>query len=191
MAPLLVLFAILLLFTALAAYADLRTGEIPNRLIAIGLLLALPIQSGMHYFATPNTGPGEALSTAVGYYGFGLILCGLAPLVLFYLGSMGGGDVKLLAMVGAFVGPFMGLEIEVYAFVFMALYAGARLAYQGQLLKLLGNSARLIVQPFLPKERRRAVPAELMTSLRFAPAVFAATLFLVVLHLTFGRAGLG
>ena len=68
---------------------------------------------------------------------------------------MGGGDVKLLAMVGAFVGPTIGIEIELYAFVLTALFAGARLAYQGQLLKVLANSALLVTNPLRSKDRRR------------------------------------
>jgi prepilin peptidase CpaA len=192
MTPVLVLYGALVTFTAIAAYTDLRTGLIPNKLILAGLSLALPLHVAVHVLVL--RAPAEPESTvylrALGYYLAGLVGCGIGPLVLFRYNAMGGGDVKLLAMVGAFVGPTMGIEIQLYAFVIMALYAGARLAYRGQLLRLLGNSALLAVNPFRAKERRRAVPAELMTSLRFAPAVFAAALLLSGLRVGLSRLGL-
>lgn len=192
MTPVLVLYGALVLFTAIAAYTDLRTGLIPNRLIVVGLLLALPLHAAVHFWVL--RAPAEPDSTVVlrglGYYVAGVIACGIGPLILFRYNAMGGGDVKLLAMVGAFVGPMMGIEIQLYAFVLMALFAGARLAYRGQLLRLLRNSALLAVNPFRSKSARRPVPEELMTSLRFAPAVFASAVLLSGLRLGLSRLGL-
>jgi prepilin peptidase CpaA len=190
MLPLLLLFAALLMLTAVAAYTDLKSGEIPNRLIVIGLASALPLQAAVHYYALPAGDVSDALLTALGHYALGFVVCGLAPLVLFRLDAMGGGDVKLLLAVGAFVGPMRGIEIQLYAFVLMSIYAGARLAYKGQLLRLLVNSALLAKSPFVSKEKRRPVPSELFTSLRFAPAVFAATALILGMQLTFDRLGL-
>jgi len=184
MTPIIVLFAVLVLFTAVAAYTDLSTGLISNRLIALGLLLALPLQLAVHFtvLRPPGDSAGSVLASALAYYGGGVVVCALAPLVLFRLNAMGGGDVKLLAMVGAFVGPTIGIEIELYAFVLTALFAGARLAYQGQLLKVLANSALLVTNPLRSKDRRRELPGELLTSLRFAPAVLVSTLLLTGLR---------
>jgi prepilin peptidase CpaA len=192
MTPLLVLYGALVLFTAIAAYTDLRTGLIPNRLIVVGLALALPLHAAVHFLVLRAPGEAEttALLRAVGYYVAGVIGCGIGPLILFRYHAMGGGDVKLLAMVGGFVGPMMGIEIQLYAFVLMALYAGARLAYQGQLLKLLGNSALLALNPLRSKASRREIPTELMTSLRFAPAVFVAALVLSAVRIGLSRLGL-
>ena len=103
-------------------------------------------------------------------------MCAAAPLLLFRLGAMGGGDVKLLAVIGVSVGPYMGLEIELYAFVLLAVFAAARLAYHGELLRSLGNSVALVKNPFLPPQRRRQLPQELLTVLPFGPAVFVAAL---------------
>jgi prepilin peptidase CpaA len=49
----------------------------------------------------------------------GFLSCGAIMLVcyVFFPGSLGGGDVKLLAMLGAFVGPAAGLEIMLWTFV--------------------------------------------------------------------------
>ncbi|HMJ15384.1 MAG TPA: A24 family peptidase [Polyangiaceae bacterium] len=191
MTSVLLLYAALVSFTAIAAYTDLRTGLIPNRLIVVGLVLALPLHAAVHFMVLRAAGDadGTVLLRALGYYTAGVIGCGLVPFILFRYNAMGGGDVKLLAMVGAFVGPMMGIEIQLYAFVLMALFAGARLAYQGQLLKLLSNSALLLVNPLRAKSRRRAVPEELLTSLRFAPAVFVSALLLTGLRLGLSRLG--
>ena len=64
------------------------------------------------------------------------------------------------------------MHVELYSFMVAAVYAPARLAYQGQLFRLLGNSAALVKNPFLPRARRTEVPPALLTELRFGPAVF-------------------
>ena len=48
----------------------------------------------------------------------GFAACGLVMLVSFALFRVGGGDVKLMAMVGAFVGPWQGVMIMLWTFVF-------------------------------------------------------------------------
>lgn len=166
----------LALFTAAVAYVDIRTGHIPNRLVLLGFGAGVLLHvSGVLLFAEPDASRGAALGRALSNVALGLLVCGLVPLLLFRLGAMGGGDVKLLAAIGAAAGPVLGLEIQLMAFVAVALYAPARLAYEGKLMRMLGNSAALIANPFLPKPRRREVPSELLTSLPFGPAVFAAT----------------
>ena len=64
----------------------------------------------------------------------------------------------------------------------MALFASACLAYQGRLLQVLGTSAALLVNPMLPKERRRPVSPELFSSFRFGPAVLVAAGIVSLLH---------
>jgi prepilin peptidase CpaA len=89
----------MLLLLLWAAVVDLRSRRIPNwltgALVAGGLL-----QSGM-VFSSLSTGQAWG---GIGV-GFGLTL------VLFALGGMGGGDVKLMAGIGAWVGPARVLEI--------------------------------------------------------------------------------
>src|SRR5512133_1119881 len=167
----------LALLTAAAAFVDLRTGHIPNRLLLLGLVfgsllhLLAPLLLRRGYAASWN----ELLLRAGLDVVLGILACSVAPLFLFKLGAMGGGDVKLLAVVGAATGPLLGLRIEFCAFILVALYAPARLAYEGQLLRMLGNTVALIANPLLKVERRRAVPAALLTSVPFGPAVLAAT----------------
>lgn len=190
MLPIALLFSALLLLTAVAAFEDLRSGEIPNRLIAVALLAAMPLHGFAQYSAMPGASLRDVLLSTLAYSGGGFLVCGLTPLLVFYFDAMGGGDVKLLATIGAFVGPTLGLEIQLYSLVLAALYAGARVAYAGQLLRLLASSAALLANPLLPRAKRRRVPAELLQSLRFAPAVFAASLVVTLVRFGLARWGL-
>ncbi|RYZ05494.1 MAG: prepilin peptidase [Myxococcales bacterium] len=166
----------LLAFTALCGALDYRTGHIPNRVVAAGAVLGLAVHFAVHaaLLRGPEQSLTEVLTSAAANVSLGVLACGFVPLLLFRVSAMGGGDVKLLAACGVWVGPVIGLQIEMYAFVLAAIYAPARLAYQGQLFRLLGNSAVLLKNPFLPKSRRKDVPHELLTELRFGPAVFVA-----------------
>ncbi|MET0342867.1 MAG: A24 family peptidase [Polyangiales bacterium] len=179
------LHAILLvvLLSAIAAVWDLRTGEIPNRLVALGALgcvvavLAASLPAG-------GASVGRALLSMLA----GAALVALVPLVLFRAGGMGGGDVKLLAVVGAALGPFAGVEAEMYAFVAALLYAPVRLLWEGKLVHAMRTTGALAVRPLLPKHRRPApVALEELTALRFAPAIFIGVLVAVAHHLGGGR----
>jgi prepilin peptidase CpaA len=168
------------LFTLVVGVIDARTGHIPNRLLVVGLVSGVTLHAASYVLLSKSQPLAETLLAALLSILAGLLLCAAAPLLLFRLQAMGGGDVKLLGVIGATLGPFMGLEIELYAFVLLALFAAARLAYHGELLRMLGNSAALVKNPFVPKPRRREVPRELLTVLPFGPAVFVAALLVCV-----------
>jgi prepilin peptidase CpaA len=105
----------------------------------------------------------------------GVIVCSLAPGLLFWKGAMGGGDLKLFAAIGAMCQPLIGLEAEMYAFVVAAVLAPARMAYEGRLLEVLKNSLSLFLNPLRSREKRREIPPEMMTWFRLGPAVFVGT----------------
>jgi prepilin peptidase CpaA len=85
--------ALLCAILAVAAYSDIRTHRIANRLTLFGLVAGLGLQClghGLH-------------GVTAGLLGAGVGLLCFAP---FYLRrAMGAGDLKLLAAVGAFLGP--------------------------------------------------------------------------------------
>jgi prepilin peptidase CpaA len=171
-----------LLFAGAAAWTDLRTGQIPNRLTFFGLAFGAVLHLAVHCFWL--RGPDEALASValsgLVNLSLGVVACGLVPYLLFRKNAMGGGDVKLLSALGAFLGPVVGIEVEFYAFVLAALYAPARLAYQGQLLRVLKNSAILLLNPLRSKEKRQEIEPALLTSLKFGPAVLAALALVAV-----------
>jgi prepilin peptidase CpaA len=173
-----------LLFVSVAAAWDWRTGLIPNGLTLGGLGVGFVLHVAVHIADLSSSGPASAVLAGAFNAALGVVLCGLAPYLLFRMDAMGGGDVKLLAAVGAFVGPTLGIELELSAFIAMALFSPVRLAYEGKLLAVLGNTMVLIANPFLPKARRREVPRELMTAFKFGPAVFVANAVVLAAHWT-------
>jgi prepilin peptidase CpaA len=89
--------------------------------------LTLPLlASGLLYHGVTGGLTGLALSV-IG------MLCGFGVLVMFYLlGGYGGGDVKLLAAIGA----WLGAEATLYVFIASSLVAGL---YALTLILLYGN----------------------------------------------------
>lgn len=151
-----------------AAAIDYKTGHIPNWLTLPALALA-PL---LHLVLGSVKGGLEHGVEAAGCSLSGAAACAVIPLVLYRAGAIGGGDVKLLAALGALCRPMIGVEAEFYAFLAAALFAPAKLAWEGKLLKTLGNTLALMLNPVLPKHRRRELSPEMMTSLRFGPAIF-------------------
>jgi prepilin peptidase CpaA len=114
-----------------AALVDLRSRRIPNWLT---FTLAL---SGLAINAT-GFGPTSGIDAFWGFcLGFGL------PLVLFILGALGGGDVKLLAGVGAWMGPATVLSVFAIAAVVGAVIVLVQALAQRRGKILLRNSAVL------------------------------------------------
>jgi prepilin peptidase CpaA len=174
------------LVAAVGAYTDWRTGHIPNWItfpaIALGPLIHL-VGYGVH----------DGLDLGLLPSLVGIVICGLVPYVIFKIrvkgadgeeqgAAMGGGDVKLLAAVGGFLGPFLGIAAEFYAFLFGALFALARLAWQGKLLHTLLNSLFLLLNPILPKRYRRQMSSENMTKMRLGPAILPGILVAIFLE---------
>lgn len=162
-----------LLFTvlvcAVAALSDFRTGLIPNWL-TFGALLSGVLGHLLYgsWLIDGWTGLHQsALSLA------GVVLCSLAPGVMYWKGAMGGGDLKLFAAIGALCQPLVGIEIQMYALVVAAIIAPARLAYEGRLLRVMAGTLSVALNPFLPRARQRALPPEALTSFRLGPAIFA------------------
>jgi prepilin peptidase CpaA len=94
--PRIILLLLLTVHLAAAVYWDIRERRIPNKLVLSGLIIALlfhALESGL-----------SGLAAAFGGALTGLLV--LLPVNLLRL--MGAGDVKLMAMVGAFGASFQG-----------------------------------------------------------------------------------
>ena len=120
------LLAGLLATTLLAGVSDVRTRRIPNLVSVGGLVLALALR------AVPG---GPALGEGLGAASLGFVFA----VPFFLAGGLGGGDVKLMTAVAAFLGLdrlLAGLLVMALVGVAMALLAVAR---KGVLLKTLAN----------------------------------------------------
>lgn len=85
--------AVLLILLTVAAWCDVTSYRIPNLLIGIGLVVGLLIRLSF----------GGVTELLPGLQG---LLVGIAVLLpLYLLRGMGAGDVKLMGLVGVFLGP--------------------------------------------------------------------------------------
>jgi Flp pilus assembly protein protease CpaA len=166
---------LVLLLTAVAAAHDLKRGLIPNRLLlgSAGLMLVSHVALAWGIAGKPLL---SVLLTSLA----GAAVCAIVPLTLYVSRGLGGGDLKLLTLTGAALGPALGLEIEAYAFALGSLYAFAYLAYRGTLLRTVARSLVLLV-PALPSLRARpSATPDPELSFRFGPAIFAGALLTTI-----------
>ena len=170
--PLLLLLALL----AAAVWHDVRARRIPNAVVFPGALAALALHTllpaGAGLFAAQPGGLG--LLSALGGLAIGLAV--LLP--LYALRLMGAGDVKLLAMAGAFVGAGQILAVSLFTLAAGGVLALAFAACQGQLKPLLANAWRMLAFTGMTALSGRplvAAPAAASGRLPYAIAIAAAT----------------
>ncbi|MGD8394534.1 MAG: A24 family peptidase [Candidatus Eiseniibacteriota bacterium] len=138
-----------LVVAALALATDLADRTIPNALTLPAVVLGLVAQCVVH-------GPGGLVIGLLGVLiGAGLLL---GP---FVAGFMGAGDVKLMAALGALLGPLGALAVVLIASLTAGCLAVTTAAHLGQLRQAWRGASHL-VRP--PGERR----VESIGSLPFA-----------------------
>jgi prepilin peptidase CpaA len=123
----LVLQVLLLAVALIAAVWDIRTRRIPNWLVLSGLLLGFLLNGFLFY------GPGLLRAAA----GFGLALLIYVP--MYILRGMGGGDVKLMAALGAIAGWRLWLGIFILTGILGGILAIVLTLAKGRLRKTLWN----------------------------------------------------
>ncbi|MES2071430.1 MAG: A24 family peptidase [Pseudomonadota bacterium] len=86
-----------------AVWTDVKGHRIPNRLVFAGAALGILLNT----FLPEGRGFVSILPGALGFWSAlaGMVLGVAIPLPMYALRAMGAGDVKLMAMVGAFLGP--------------------------------------------------------------------------------------
>lgn len=129
--------ASLLTALAVAVSTDLLSRRIANRLIIAGIATALIF----HLTAAPAAG---VLAATGGSIGAGASVSGLAVgfvalFPLYALRAMGAGDVKLMMMVGAFLGPLQTLGVVVLTFAAGGVLAIAMALWQRSFRQLILN----------------------------------------------------
>jgi len=156
-----------LIVLAVATFTDLRSRRIPNWLV-------LPFLAAGIVASTWLYGWHGAEQSLAGM-GLGMLLYG----ILFWMGGMGAGDVKLCAAIGAWIGPGQLM----IALVMTAMAGGVMVlcwaAWSGFLRELLSGAGNLVfawkgqggmrdLEGTLDNPKRRVMP--------YAPAIAIGTL---------------
>jgi prepilin peptidase CpaA len=138
-----------LLFVLACIVSDVRTLRIPNVLTGPAMLVGLVLNASFAGWA----GLGASLA------GFALALVILiGP---FALGGVGGGDVKMMAAVGALVGPRLVLHSLVLGLILGGVFAIVHLARHARLREKLVAVRNMFVNAVLA---RSTAPLRLSTS---------------------------
>jgi prepilin peptidase CpaA len=156
-----------LIVLGVATFTDLRSRRIPNWLVLPFLVAGIAVSGWLHgWHGVGQSFAGVALGTLL----FGL---------LFWMGGMGAGDVKLCAAIGAWIGPdqlLFALVITGVAGGIMALCWAAWGGFLQDLFKGAGDLA------FGWKERGKLLDPDLTLAnplrrrMPYAPAIAIGTL---------------
>ncbi|RSZ55437.1 prepilin peptidase [Massilia atriviolacea] len=159
---------VLLALLLAAAICDWRTMRIPNLLTGGGIVFALVYNS----IVPPVWQAGWSWAPA------GMLLGLAAMLPLYAMGVMGAGDVKLMAMVGA----FLGFNATLQALLFCVLSAGlAALAFglrkrvMGRLLANAGGAMRGLFWSAVASGRPQLAPGAMPSVGKLAYGISIAT----------------
>ena len=162
----------LVALTLVAAVFDARTKRIPN-VLSLGALLCAPL---LHAVLAPRPLAMQAALDSL----LAAALCGAGPLLFWRLGAVGGGDVKLVAAIGALGGLGLGLETAFLSFFCVIAFACLRLTWRGILLKSIAQGISTSVSSLrekpLPGHGPEPVP------LRFGPFACAGAVLALLLH---------
>ncbi len=146
---------------------DVITYRIPNALTYSAMAIGIAVHVVFEGWKGLLFGPA------------GLLLGGGIFLVLYLLRTMGAGDVKLMAAVGAFAGPAKILEIALYSAIAGGIFALAVAIFKGRLRQTFGNLMDLLrFHSAVGAEVHPTLNLENPEALRFAygVAIFAGTL---------------
>lgn len=136
---------VLILMVTVCGITDIFHGKIYNPVtyagILAGFLVALLGYGAPALSGTPVTF-GESL--------FGFLVGFLPFFAVYMIGGVGGGDVKLIAAIGAFKGgQFIGFTM-IYALALGALFGVVTAAFRGQLLPILKRVGYTLLHTVTP-----------------------------------------
>ncbi len=134
-----VLFVLLLV----AVLHDVRSRRIPNWLILTGIVLAFVFQ------ALDRFGGFEFYVQTVKYALLGGLVGFLLFVPMYALKLLGAGDVKLLAMVGLWLGPMDTLQTALYTLIAGGILALVWSAVTGTLRQVLSNLHAMFASSFM------------------------------------------
>jgi prepilin peptidase CpaA len=126
----LLIIGTLIILMLIAAWHDIRHYRIPNALVFPGAVAGVLLHALL-----PQELGGLGILTSLAGLGVGLAV--LLPLYL--LRAMGAGDIKLMAMIGAFVGPTDMLNVTLYILLAGGVLTIGVVLLRGKLAKLINN----------------------------------------------------
>jgi prepilin peptidase CpaA len=128
---------------AVACWHDLKSRRVPNVLVALGTLAGLLF----HAVGAPGGGfapLGAPMLAGAGFATLGWV-AGLAALMPFYvLRTMGAGDVKCMAMVGAWIGAVHVLWAALWTLMAGGLLAAVWMVMTGTQRQVLSNVTSML-----------------------------------------------
>lgn len=178
---------LLLLLLLVATITDVLRGYVYNWNTYSGIVAALIASAVCTVLGVDATNGSAADAVRWGFTsiqdsGLGLLACSGVMVICFVLfgeDKVGGGDVKLIAMIGAFLGVYAGLEVLLWTFVIGAVFALLHLIWKfgaGRILRHVFNYLLYVMRvgPYakLSKEERQPMA----TRLWLAPSALAGVL---------------
>jgi prepilin peptidase CpaA len=143
---------VLLVLVAVAAVTDIVWQKIYNATTYSGLAIALVLSGTRTMLESRHLVDAHALEwispLGISASLAGLAICGGLMVFAYILFGIGGGDVKLIAMLGAFLGAELGLEALLWTFLFGAVVAIAALIWREGALGLSLKIGRYLLAMF-------------------------------------------
>ena len=156
--------ATLIAVALICTVTDLWKGKIYNIITYTAMVLGLVIGVWQHGFAGFTQAAG---GFAIGFF---------PAFLLFALGGMGGGDVKLLGAIGALAGPVPTTQIMVVAFLVGGFFALVKLAWKGVFWLTIWRTLRYLAGLIIPGVKRTSLTGEKPIEVRFGLAICVAVL---------------
>ncbi|MGA2886471.1 MAG: prepilin peptidase [Terracidiphilus sp.] len=164
-----------LIVLAVATYTDIRERRIPNWLVFPFLLAGIVVSPWRHDWPGVRQSVWHGLGQSLAGFGLALLIFGF----LFWMGGMGGGDVKLCAAIGAWVGPAQMLM----ALVITGLAGGVMVlvwaAFGGFFKELFTGAGSLVFgwqERGMSRDPELVLANPLKRKMPYAPAIAIGTL---------------
>lgn len=175
--------SLLLGLLALACIIDVRSYKIPNWLTFGGATF------GLLYSAVVPFSGGDGFAWSLGGLAVGLLIM----LPLYALRVMGAGDVKLMAMVGTFLGLADTFNAALFVFICGGVLALVHALMRGSLLRIAGN-VKEITQGALfavmggMRPNAQLTPSQSLGKMPYALSIaLGTTVFMVAQQLGYAR----
>lgn len=130
-----------------AVWHDVRSRRIPNRLVFFGALLGLFLNYMPFQVAGILLPVLEPAGLPMALAGLALGMVCLMP--MYVMKTMGAGDVKMVAMVGAFIGPWPVLISMLFILLAGGVMALMVATWNGSLSKVCSNTYHLALQSLM------------------------------------------